>query len=134
MDGIFESSELAAIPELPVTVVGAVLTVTTVLGSTPVVFEVTTELETGVPDKPETNRWWSVAIIGVIEDGLEARPLDVKVLELAALAGVGVAAEEAAALDVSLAFDTIPWLIVFCACSRASWMESLQIGKKLPGK
>jgi hypothetical protein len=56
MDGIFESSELAATPELPATVVGVVLTVTTVLGSTPVVLEVTTEWETEVPDNPETSR------------------------------------------------------------------------------
>jgi len=62
-----------------------------------------------------------VATTGVTEDGLEARPLGVKVLELAALAGgVDVAAEEAAALDVSLVSDTIPWLIVLCACSRAN--------------
>lgn len=55
MDGIFESSELAATPELPATVVGAVLTVTTGLGSTPVALEVTTEWETEVPDNPENN-------------------------------------------------------------------------------
>lgn len=121
MDGNFESSEFAAIPELPATVVAAVLTVTTVVNSTPVVLEVTTGWETEVPVNPETNRWWSVAAIGVIEDGLEARPLDVKgVLELAALAAVDVAAEEAAALDVSLVSDCIPWLAAFCACSRAN--------------
>lgn len=135
MDGIFESRELATTPKLPATAVGAVLTVTAVLGSTPVVLEVTTEWETEATDNPETGRWLSLATTGVTEDGLEARPLDVKVLELAALAGgVDVAAEEAAALDVSLVSDTIPWLIVLCACSRANWTEILQIGKKLSAK
>jgi len=56
MDGIFESSELATAPKLPATAVGAVLTVTTVLGSTPVVLEVTTEWETEATDNPETGR------------------------------------------------------------------------------
>lgn len=56
MDGNFESSEFAAIPELPATVVAAVLTVTTVVNSTPVVLEVTTGWESEVPVNPETNR------------------------------------------------------------------------------
>lgn len=54
MDGIFDSCEFVATPE-PMAVVDAVLTVTTVLGSTPVELEVTVAWETEVPDNPETN-------------------------------------------------------------------------------
>lgn len=61
-----------------------------------------------------------MAVIGVVEYGLEERPLDVKVLELAALVAVDVVAEEAAALDVSFVSDCNPWFIDFCACSRAN--------------
>lgn len=128
--------EFSASPELPATIVGAALVVTTVLGSTPVVLGVAIEWETEVPDNPETNRWESVAAIGVTEDGLEASPFewfDVKeVFKLAALTavgvGVGVAVEETAALDVSFVSDCIPWFAAFCACSRANWMEILQFG------
>ena len=123
--------EFSASPELPATIVGAALVVTTVLGSTPVVLGVAIEWETEVPDNPETNRWESVAAIGVTEDGLEASPFDVKeVFKLAALAavGVGVSVEETTALHVSLVSDCIPWFAAFCACSRANWMEILQFG------
>lgn len=46
MDGILESSNFAATSELPATVVGTVLIVATLLGSTPVGFEVTMDPET----------------------------------------------------------------------------------------
>ena len=54
--------------------VGAVLTVITVFGSTPVVLEVTIELEIEFQTKQKPTLG---ATIGVIEDEPEARPLDV---------------------------------------------------------
>ena len=41
-----------------------------------------------------------MAIIGVIEDKPEARPLDVKELELTTLVGVSIVVEEASSLNV----------------------------------
>lgn len=128
MGGILDCwSEFSASPEFPAATVGEVVVVTTVLGSTPVVLEVTKEGETEVPDNPETNCWESVAAIGATEDGLEGGPFNVKVvLGLVALAAVGVAVEETTTLDASLNSDCIPWLAALCACSRANWMEILQ--------
>ena len=77
------------------------------------------------PINRKTNRWWSVAINGVIKDGLGGRPLDVKVLELAALAGVCVAAEEAAAW-LSASITCLDWvtssIVSFSNTAKLTWI------------